>query len=159
MTLLLEQSARDQAIDALHAATAIYTAERVVDDLLDKLDCPRAGRRLVDPSCGDGMFLARALRRLLAVEPAISGARLLDLVEGLEIHPYAAEPPPSTHRWVWRKWLPERHGQACRILATGRMNAALVEFHDGFRVITSRYAVRRIGEEERQRDLRFSGDA
>lgn len=49
-----------------------------------------------------------------------------------------------THRWHWRKWLPERHGQPCRVLATGRMNSALVEFEDGARVITSRYAVRKL---------------
>lgn len=49
-----------------------------------------------------------------------------------------------THHWHWRKWLPERHGQPCRVLATGRMNSALVEFEDGTRVITSRYAVRKL---------------
>lgn len=49
-----------------------------------------------------------------------------------------------THRWHWRKWLPERHGQLCRVLATGRMNSALVEFEDGHKVITSRYAVRKL---------------
>jgi len=49
-----------------------------------------------------------------------------------------------THIWYWRKWLTERKGQECRVLATGAMNSALVEFADGYRVITSRYAVRRI---------------
>ena len=49
-----------------------------------------------------------------------------------------------THRWHWRKWLPERHGQLCRVLATGRMNSALVEFEDGTKVVTSRYAVRKL---------------
>lgn len=49
-----------------------------------------------------------------------------------------------THRWRWRKWLPERHGQECRVLAWGRLNSALVEFADGTRVITSRHAVRRL---------------
>lgn len=44
--------------------------------------------------------------------------------------------------WWWRKWLPERKGQKCRIVARGTMNAALVEFEDGRRVVTSRYAVR-----------------
>ena len=48
-----------------------------------------------------------------------------------------------THRWYWKKWLPERHGKLCRILATGKMNSILVEFEDGFTVITSRYAVRK----------------
>jgi len=49
-----------------------------------------------------------------------------------------------THRWYWRKWLPERHGQLCRVLVTGRMNSALVEFSDGTTVVTSRYAVRKV---------------
>lgn len=49
-----------------------------------------------------------------------------------------------THRWHWRKWLPNRHGQLCRVLATGRKNSALVEFEDGHKVITSRYAVRKV---------------
>lgn len=48
-----------------------------------------------------------------------------------------------THVWRWRKYLPERFGQPCRILATGAMNAACVEFEDGTRHITSCYAVRR----------------
>ncbi len=49
-----------------------------------------------------------------------------------------------THRWHWRKWMPERHGQLCRVLAVGRMNSALVEFEDGTKVVTSRYAVRKL---------------
>lgn len=47
------------------------------------------------------------------------------------------------HRWHWRSRLPERHGQPCRVLARGRLNSILVEFEDGFRVVTSRFAVRR----------------
>ena len=31
-----------------------------------------------------------------------------------------------------------------KVLATGRMNSALVEFEDGHKVITSRYAVRKL---------------
>lgn len=48
-----------------------------------------------------------------------------------------------SHTWRWRKYLPERFGEPCRIVAVGRMNSALVEFADGYRVITSRYAVRK----------------
>jgi hypothetical protein len=44
--------------------------------------------------------------------------------------------------WWWRRTLPERRGQACRIVARGRMNSILIEFRDGVRVVTSRYAVR-----------------
>jgi hypothetical protein len=48
-----------------------------------------------------------------------------------------------THIWRWRKRLPERFGQPCRIVAVGKLNSALVEFADGFTVVTSRYAVRK----------------
>ena len=83
-------SAREDAVNALHAATAIYTREPVVDDLLDAVDWPRGKRRLVDPSCGDGMFLGRALVRLLCREPDIDGDTLLDVLQGWELHPGAA---------------------------------------------------------------------
>ncbi len=45
--------------------------------------------------------------------------------------------------WYWRSRLGERKGQACRVLAHGRMNSVLIEFEDGYQVITSRYAVRK----------------
>ena len=50
------------------------------------------------------------------------------------------------HQWFWRSRLPDRKGQRCRILARGKMNSLLVEFCDGWKVITSRYAVRRVKE-------------
>lgn len=46
--------------------------------------------------------------------------------------------------WYWRAKLPERKGQRCRILTRGSMNSVLVEFQDGFKVITARFAVRRV---------------
>lgn len=52
--------------------------------------------------------------------------------------------PPFDRVWFWRSRLPERKGQACRILARGTMNSCLVEFTDGFKVVTSRFAVRRL---------------
>ena len=57
----------------------------------------------------------------------------------------AGEGQDMTHRWHWRKWMPERHDQLCRgVLAVGRMNSALVEFEDGTKVVTNRYAVRKL---------------
>jgi len=47
------------------------------------------------------------------------------------------------HVWFWRSRLPDRKGEPCRVLARGRMNSVLVEFGDGTRVVTSRWAVRR----------------
>ena len=49
-----------------------------------------------------------------------------------------------THLWFWKAILGERKGQPCRVLCHGKLNSILVEFEDGFRVVTSRYAVRRI---------------
>jgi hypothetical protein len=48
-----------------------------------------------------------------------------------------------THIWFWRSRLPERKGQLCRVLVRSKMNSILVEFEDGYRVVTSRYAVRK----------------
>lgn len=51
------------------------------------------------------------------------------------------------HEWWWKANAMrevDRKGQICRVVARGARNSVLVEFPDGFRVITSRYAVRRI---------------
>ncbi len=56
--------------------------------------------------------------------------------------------------WFWRKRFPERKGQPCKVLVRGKMNSCLVEFEDGFRVITSRFAVRR----EKKRDSKPQGE-
>jgi hypothetical protein len=44
--------------------------------------------------------------------------------------------------WRWHCRLPERFGQRCRVLVRGAMNSCLVEFTDGFRVVTSRWYVK-----------------
>lgn len=49
------------------------------------------------------------------------------------------------HIWFWKaSWMRpiDRKGQRCRVLVRGRKNSVLVEFEDGFQVVTSRYAVR-----------------
>lgn len=48
--------------------------------------------------------------------------------------------------WYWHpsRWRPiDRKGQACRVVLRSRMNSALVEFADGFRVVASRNALRK----------------
>lgn len=88
---LFARSDRETAVDELHAATAIYTCEPVVDALLDHVPWPLAGRSLVDTSCGDGAFLRRALARLLSQQPGLTDAELLSRICGWEIHPFAAD--------------------------------------------------------------------
>jgi hypothetical protein len=51
--------------------------------------------------------------------------------------------PDFDHVWFWRVRLPERKDEPCRVVARGRKNSVLVEFADGRRVVTSRYAVRK----------------
>lgn len=90
---LFERSSRERAIDTLHAATAIYTCEPIVEQLLDHIQWPKldqSNRTLVDTSCGDGAFLGRALHRLLCQQPSITDANLLDCISGWEIHHSAA---------------------------------------------------------------------
>lgn len=52
-----------------------------------------------------------------------------------------------THYWRLRRYLPERHGQPCRVLCAGRgpgPRNILVEFVDGFRCVSIRYSVRKL---------------
>jgi|GEM_PF-722688 len=37
----------------------------------------------------------------------------------------------------------DRKGQACKVLARGKMNSCMIEFADGFRTVTSRNALRK----------------
>ena len=46
-------------------------------------------------------------------------------------------------KYVWKK-LPNRTGQLCVVLATGKKNSILVQFEDGFQMITSKYAIRKV---------------
>lgn len=43
-------------------------------------------------------------------------------------------------QYVWRvkTRLPERYMTPCRVIVRGRMNSCLVEFEDGYKVVTSR---------------------
>ena len=50
---------------------------------------------------------------------------------------------PYPYVWRVRTRLPERFGQRCRVLVRGAMNSALVEFADGYKVVTSRNYLRR----------------
>ena len=46
--------------------------------------------------------------------------------------------------WRVKSRLPERKGTLCRVLARGKMNTALVEFQDGYKVTTSRNYFRKV---------------
>ena len=44
--------------------------------------------------------------------------------------------------WRVKTRLPERKGTSCRILTRGSKNSILVEFEDGYKVVTSGWSVR-----------------
>ena len=46
---------------------------------------------------------------------------------------------PYVYRWDRQG----RKGQFCKVLARGTMNSCLVEFEDGYRMVTSRNAIRK----------------
>lgn len=48
------------------------------------------------------------------------------------------------HIWFWKSRLPHRKGQRCRVLVRGGMNSVMVQFEDFEKVVTSRYAVRKL---------------
>jgi len=52
---------------------------------------------------------------------------------------------PMTYRYAWKN-NPKRasmYGRTCRVLATGKMGSALIEFENGQKEITSKRALRR----------------
>ncbi len=49
----------------------------------------------------------------------------------------------TLYRWRVRMRCPERFGELCYVLVRGRMNSCLVEFLDGYRIVTSRNYLRR----------------
>ena len=83
---LLAATPREAAIDAMHAATAIYTKAHVVKGMFDLIDWPEQPGLLVDTSAGDGAFLVEALDRLA---PDPDDATALDRIRAWEIHPGA----------------------------------------------------------------------
>lgn len=57
-----------------------------------------------------------------------------------------------THLFAWgnNARRAELKGRECRIVCTGKMGSALVEFANGERVVTSRRAVRNLNKEPAQ---------
>ena len=63
--------------------------------------------------------------------------------------------PVFDYIWFWKTKLPERKGTKCRVIVRAKaMNSIAVEFEaDGYRVVTSRYAIRKIKDKvDRQKE-------
>src|SRR3546814_11258435 len=86
LSLAGDQHACD--IDQIHRGTAVYTALPEIEALLDLLEWPAHGKRLLDPGAGNGGFVVAALARIPMAanefEPAVNQVR------GYDFHPGAA---------------------------------------------------------------------
>ena len=52
-----------------------------------------------------------------------------------------------THRWIGKNFMPERHGQRCRIIVKAKNSrACLVEFEDGYKSRTTIALLRRLDD-------------
>ena len=78
---------RQLDIAAIHSATGLYTAAPEIETLLDQLDWPAQGHRLLDPDAGNGGFLVAALSRLDLAHDDVENATRR--VRGYEFYPAA----------------------------------------------------------------------
>lgn len=113
-----------------------------------------ASKRIVDltqellilglPTCSLDSRISRGLGVGHAFEitcPGPTGGKLI--ADSHRERPLSRVAENYHHVWYWRSRLPERKGSPCRVVARSRrLGSVLVEFEDGVRVVTSRYAVR-----------------
>ena len=91
MLLELDLPQIDPAIQDLHTATAFYTHDRVVDELLDLAEWPQCGGTLLESGAGDGAIVVRAVGRLALAPDDIEGLRARESKRGRFIQ---RRPPP-----------------------------------------------------------------
>jgi hypothetical protein len=87
--LIFATSPREESIEAIHHGTAIYTAIPEIEALLDRLEWPMRGERLLDPGAGNGGFVVAALARCDIARDDVAEA--VRRVHGYEFHSGAAE--------------------------------------------------------------------
>src|SRR3546814_4843204 len=87
LSLAGDQHACD--IDQIHRGTAVYTALPEIEALLDLLEWPAHGKRLLDPGAGNGGFVVAALDRIPMAANDVETA--VHRVRGNEFHPGAAK--------------------------------------------------------------------
>ncbi|WP_332767773.1 Eco57I restriction-modification methylase domain-containing protein [Phenylobacterium sp.] len=79
---------RAQARTRVHAHCGVYTDVTVVGMMLDLVGWTAASdladARLLEPSCGDGAFVAEAARRLVRSRPAAGISALIDMIVAFE---------------------------------------------------------------------------
>src|SRR3546814_17196924 len=102
LSLAGDQHACD--IDQIHRGTAVYTALPEIEALLDLLEWPAHGKRLLDPGAGNGGFVVAALARIPMAANDVETA--VHRVRGYEFHPGAAKTARAavTNHLIARGW-------------------------------------------------------
>lgn len=80
---------------------------------------------------------------------AVEIAELLQTSTAIRAHARAVartisangQPQDTLYVFRWNRF--DRKGQTCRVIARGTMNSCLLQFDDGFRIVTSRNALMR----------------
>jgi tRNA1(Val) A37 N6-methylase TrmN6 len=111
---------RRHSIGVIHQATGIYTTPPEIIALLDQLDWPNQGERLLDPGAGNGGFLIAALARLdLAHDDVAEATRR---VRGYEFYPGAVMEARHAVRdhLIARGWSPAAARAAAGVIVEDR---------------------------------------
>ncbi|HET6373021.1 MAG TPA: N-6 DNA methylase, partial [Candidatus Polarisedimenticolia bacterium] len=73
-----------------HATGEYYTPSWLVDRVLDLADFDGTGHaRLLDPMCGGGAFLSKAIGRIRKARPTAAALEIASLVHGMDVEPVA----------------------------------------------------------------------
>ncbi len=100
----------------IHASTGIYTVDKEIRALLDEMDWPARGSRLLDPGAGNGGFLVEALSRLDMGRDDVATA--VRAVHGYEFHQDAVDAARASlaDHLISRGWSPEAASRAARLI-------------------------------------------
>ena len=118
-----------------HEQLVIMQQERPKWRFFDTIEVTLFGAtRDGQPNVGDPH--GKAVCPVLAKRKDRTAAKIINAVRADPL----AEDAGFDRIWRWRTNLPGRHGAACRLIARGTMNSAIIEFEDGARFCVSRNA-------------------
>lgn len=119
-SLDLHTDERSLDVERIHASTGIYTVEAEISALLDRMEWPTCGNRLLDPGAGNGGFLVAALSRIRLDIDDVHTA--VTRVHGYEFHPGAVSSARAAvaDHLVHRGWSPDASRRAASLIVENK---------------------------------------